>query len=127
MSKKYLWKFYWDCGRNGDLEGLFVATEQEIQILIGKHANFGEVLGKHSEIYGTIEEDDIEKIDLDSKAIEKVILILGETWSGYNPLDYVRYDCSRCEDSYSTEDLYKINEKDVCWDCLTEEERKTIE
>jgi len=106
---------------------MFVATEQEVQNVIGKHANFGEVLGKHSEIYGTIEENEIEKVDLDSKTVEKVSFILGETWSGYNPLNYVHYDCIRCGRSYLPDDLYEATEGDVCWNCLTEDEKETIE
>lgn len=38
MMEKYLWKFYWDCGRQGDLEGLFVAKENEIINAIDKYA-----------------------------------------------------------------------------------------
>jgi hypothetical protein len=36
MSQKYLWSFYWDCGRSGSLEGLFVATEKEIEEATGQ-------------------------------------------------------------------------------------------
>lgn len=43
---KYLYKFHWDCGRNGDLQGLFVATEDEVKDAIGSEAYFGEVLGE---------------------------------------------------------------------------------
>ena len=86
---KYLWRFCWDCGRMGEVEGLFVATENEIQDAIGKNVYFGEILGKHSEVYGTLEENDLEKINLDSESTEKVAQFLGNTWSGYNPLEYI--------------------------------------
>lgn len=86
---KYLWRFYWDCRRNGEVEGLFVATENEIQNAIGKNVYFGEILGKHSEVYGILEEDDLEKINLDSVSTERVAKFLGDTWSGYNPLEYI--------------------------------------
>lgn len=118
--KRFLWKFYWDCGRQGDLEGIFVATEKEVNDLIGKDVNFGEVLGKHSEVYGTIEKDEITKIDLDSETVEKVTKVLGETWSGYNPLGYVRYDCEKCGCSYS-EDEFNI-ELNICSCCEFEEQ-----
>lgn len=85
--ENYLWKFYWDCGRQGSMRGLFVATEAEIKNILGKEVYFGEVLGKHSEIYGTIEEGEITKVDLDSETVEKVSEILGYTWYGYNPLE----------------------------------------
>lgn len=99
--ERYLWKFGWDCGRNGEVEGLFVATEEIIQNAIDKEVNFGEILGKHSEIYGTLEMYDLEKLDLDSETVEKVTKLLGETWSGYNPLNYVHYNCAKCGCSYS--------------------------
>lgn len=86
---RYLWKFYWDCGRMGSVEGLFVATEDEVRAAIGKHVYFGEILGKHSDIFGDIDEGDIQKLDLDSNTVEKVTALLCETWSGYNPLQYL--------------------------------------
>jgi len=86
---KYLWKFYWDCGRMGEVEGLFIATENEIQNAIGKNIYFGEILGKHSEVYGTLDENDLEKINLDNVSIERVAELLGDNWSGYNPLEYI--------------------------------------
>ena len=89
MEEKYLWRFNWDCGRQGELEGLFVATEQEVKSLIGQEVYFGEVLGKHSEIFGTIEENEVKKVDLDSETVEKVTKVLGDIWSGYNPLEYL--------------------------------------
>jgi hypothetical protein len=112
---KYLYKFHWDCGRMGDLETLFVATEDEIKDLIGRDTNFGEVLGKHSEIYGTIEEKDITKIDLDPETVEKVSKILGITWSGYSIFDYVKYECPICGDKVRGEEWdYDFNRCNYC-------------
>jgi hypothetical protein len=85
----YLWKFYWDCGRSGEVEGLFVATEDEVNAVIGQGVYFGEILGKHSEVRGTIDEGEITKVNLDTETVEKVSKILGSTWSGYNPLEYL--------------------------------------
>lgn len=68
---KKLWKFCWDdpyCF----LGGLFVATDKEIENIIGRQAYFGEVGGKHSEIYGIIEEDDIELVTTDQRIIETI-------------------------------------------------------
>lgn len=86
--KRYLWKFGWDCGRQGEIEGLFVATEDEVNNLIGKHVYFGEALGKHSEVSGTIEAGEIKKVEIDSELVEKVAMVLGNNWNGYNPLSY---------------------------------------
>lgn len=48
-----------------------------------------EIQCKHSEVYGTIEESEITKIHLDFETVKKVTALLGETWSGYNPFDYI--------------------------------------
>ena len=86
---KKLYKFYWDCGRMGELEGLFVAESDEIKELMGKEIVFGEVLGKHSEIYGHLEENDVTILSEDQDFIEKLVAIVGGTTiSGYNPIDY---------------------------------------
>jgi len=118
--EKYLWKFEWDCGRQGTLEGLFVATKEEVQSLIGKQVNFGEVLGKHSEVYGTIEEGEVTMIILDAKTVEKVAKILGDTWSGYNPLYYIHYKCPKCGCSYHSDEFDM--EKNLCEYCARESE-----
>lgn len=89
MEKNYLWNFSWDCGRMGCVEGLFVATESEVGSVIGKEVYFGEILGKHSEVYGMIEEGEITKVDVSSHAVEEVAKHLGYRWSGYCPLDYI--------------------------------------
>jgi len=96
---KSLWKFYWDCGRSGEVEGLFTATEDEVKEIIGKNAYFGEILGKHSDVYGTIEENEVAKIDINPEIVKVITEKLGKTWCGYNPLDYVQYECSVCGES----------------------------
>ena len=86
---KKLYSFCWECGRMGDLEGLFIAEENEVKKLIGKEIYFGEVLGKHSEIYGDLEEKDITVKSDDQEFIAKLREIIGrDTISGYNPINY---------------------------------------
>lgn len=86
---KKLYKFHWDCGRMGDLDGIFVADEAEINRLIGKEIYFGEVLGKHSEVFGTLEKNELEILSDDQSMIEKLVSAVGRnTISGYNPIDY---------------------------------------
>lgn len=114
---KYLWRFHWDCGRQGEVEGLFVATEEEIKNAIGEEVNFGEILGKHSEIYGPIEEGEITKVDLDSETVNKVTEILGYTWSGYDPLRFIKHECSVCGDIYNGDDMELIDGKWICYHC----------
>lgn len=88
-EKKILVKFRWDCGRQGKLEGLFVCTEEDRQKLIGKHVYFGEVLGKHSEIAGTIEESELTVLSEDQEKINWLTSVTGCNVSGRNPFDYL--------------------------------------
>lgn len=91
-----LYEFYWDCGRNGELEGIFLATQEKVNALIGKEVYFGEVLGKHPEIYGTIKKEDI-KLVTDNQDFLIMAFDLGVCLeSGYNPFDY--YTCRECEE-----------------------------
>lgn len=103
----------------GEVSGLFVATEDEINKSIGKEVYFGEILGKHSEIYGTLEEDDIEKINLDSVSVTKVLENLGKTWSGFNPLDYTQHICEKCRQKVYGEEFNL--EANRCYYCMENE------
>ncbi|WP_394910517.1 DUF4406 domain-containing protein [uncultured Robinsoniella sp.] len=69
--KECLWKFYWDCGRQGSVEGIFKATKEEVDAAIGKEVYFGEILGKHSEIYGIIEDGEIDFISDDPLIVKQ--------------------------------------------------------
>jgi hypothetical protein len=131
--EKFLWRFYWDCGRSGDLSGLFVATEQEVKSAIGQHVSFGEVLGKHSDVYGTLIEGEIIKVDVSPEAVEEVFNVLGDTWSGFNPLDYVDVQCGniidgdRCEEIGNKEDMDagEIEGYDwLCYSCYRDKKRE---
>ena len=85
---KNLYKFYWYCGRMGNLEGLFIAEESEVQEIIEKEVYFGEVLGRHSEVYGKIRESDITLVSDDQEKVAWLENLLGNSVSGYNPFDY---------------------------------------
>ena len=112
--KECLWSFYWDCGRNGELEGLFKATKNEVQNAIGKTAYFGEVLGKHSDIYGTIEEREIQLVSDDP------MKVISSTESGFNPLNYIEYHCEKCDcDCMACEYDTEMN---MCYDCAEKAE-----
>lgn len=88
--KKVIYRFYWDCGRSGSVEGIFVADEKYMQEALGKDVYFGEILGKHSEIHGKLEEGDIEALTSNQIFIRQFMDILGEDFCvGYNPLDYI--------------------------------------
>jgi hypothetical protein len=88
---KKLFKFEWDCGRMGIVDGLFIATEKEVDNLIGKEIYLGDALGKHSDISGTIEANEIKILGVS----QDVVLELekqGNTLCGYNPLEYIETD-----------------------------------
>jgi hypothetical protein len=90
---KKLIQFYADCGRMGDLEGVFIDTEENLREIIGKKVDFGECLGKHSEIIIEMEESMFTLTTLP----EDVIGLLEEVkiTSGFNPItewEYYRED-----------------------------------
>lgn len=78
-----------DFGRMGELNGVFVCEKQELVDLIAseKEIYFGEVLGKHSEIYEVMRDGYFEEVTTDANFIE-----LFEKYglsNGYNPFDYL--------------------------------------
>lgn len=85
---KKLYKLHIDCGRMGNIEGLFIAEENEVQNIIGKTVWFGEILGKHSDISVKLEESSIREITNDWNYIQWMLEVFGPTISGYNPLEY---------------------------------------
>ncbi len=88
MRKVFLYKFHWDCGRMGDLEGLFFASPEEVEELEGKEVYFGEVLGKHSEVFGIIEPGEISIVqNITEETRKELFSAFGETVSGYNPVE----------------------------------------
>ena len=102
MTQK-LWKFYWDCGRMGYLDGLFIASQEDVNEAVGHNIYFGEVLGKHSDISGTLEKYDLEEVDIGSEAVAKILLAFGSnTLSGYNPLEV--YQEAKEEGQYDDEE-----------------------
>lgn len=86
---EFLWRFHVDCGRHGSIESLFVATEAEIENLIGKTVYFGEILGKHSDVSVTVDRDEVQRMAVSPQAVAEVVGVLGKTWSGRNPLVYL--------------------------------------
>ena len=105
-----LYKFYWDCGRQGDVEGIFKAKKSFVKSVIGNEVYFGEILGKHSEVYGTLEEGDLIILSEDS------LVVMNTPESGYNPLEYMQFECSICKCDMGIEEL-SDEEKCICYDC----------
>lgn len=85
---KKLYKFYWDCGRQGCISGLFISTDEELGKHWGTELYFGECLGKHSEIYGVLEKHDVTEVCDDAAFIDMFSKCIGESF-GKNPLNYL--------------------------------------
>lgn len=86
---KAIYKLNFDCGRSGSLYGIFTAEVSKMNGLIqsGAEVYFGEVLGKHSDVSGPIEESDITLISRDSKVV--ALFEKHQMATGFNPFDYI--------------------------------------
>jgi hypothetical protein len=68
----------------GLLVGLFVATEEEVEGILGKDVHFGEVLGKHSDIYATMDKSMFVLVSIDQSILDTFTSSIGT-----NPFDYL--------------------------------------
>ena len=110
---RHLYEFRWDCSRMGRLLGLFVAEEKEVEDAIGKQVYFGEVLGKHSEIEGELEKDDVCIKSSDENFINQFVEIIGMSF-GRNPLEYIRETCEVCGEHFDKGELVEGNNGEKC-------------
>ena len=81
-----IYRFHQFFGRMGDLYGVFLARPEDVAAAMGRRAYFGEVLGKHSEVWCDIDAENVTMVS-DSPEAVRVVAELGLT-SGYNPLSY---------------------------------------
>ncbi len=87
---KGIYRLNVDCGRMGDVEGIFVADSEDVKGIMGKEIYFGEVLGKHSEI---VAEMNLSTIILLTDAKEAVDVVEQYDLSaGFNPFDFLGED-----------------------------------
>lgn len=77
-----LWMFEWESNYSF-IGGIFKATDEEVENVIGKEIYLGEVDGKYSEVSGTIEREEITLISDDPIVVNAVPNF------GYNPILYV--------------------------------------
>lgn len=70
----------------GELEGLFVASDEQIKNLKGKELDFGDALGKHSEICFSFDRSQIKVVSDDQEFINKFNAILPDG-VGTNPFN----------------------------------------
>ena len=94
---KALYKFYWYYGRMGNVEGFFIADIRDVANAIGKQVCFGEILGKHSDVYGTLSKGDLRVVSCDQNLIEELSKI-GLDLCGYNPLNYLEEEEESCDE-----------------------------
>lgn len=87
-NEKGIYRLYYNCGRMGELTGIFIANKEYVKVLLENKIQvyWGEVLGKHSEVYGSLDESEITLVSDSPEAI-KVIQDL-RLENGYNPFDY---------------------------------------
>lgn len=93
-------RWYSDCGRMGALEGLIALNRDGIDLInhiidTKTTVYFGEVLGKHSDVYGTLEAKEFTLLATDQKAQGVVEVMCGkfdttgiQVISGFNPIGY---------------------------------------
>jgi len=92
MLRLRLVKWEVDFNRGGRVDGLFILNDGEWgqlqdMIMQKKEIYLGEVLGKHSEIFGTVDMNEISVYSEDQVMLSKLINA-GRNLCGYNPLDY---------------------------------------
>ena len=65
-----IYRLHIDCGRSGDLTGVFSATDVQVENFIGKRFYASEALGKHSEVSGTFDPEEFTLVTQDPVAVE---------------------------------------------------------
>jgi hypothetical protein len=111
--KKGIYRFNADCGRMGNLKGVFIATNEQVKELIKSKIEvyFGEVLGKHSEICGSIEKKQVILLTDDSEAVNLVEKY--ELTSGFNPFDYTAVNFQFDNDDSDDDDSDDITIREI--------------
>lgn len=85
QDREKLYRFHWDCGRNGDISSTLLLTEREIESHVGQSVCFGEVLGKHSNVAGPFDREDLTLLTDDQDFIAKA-KTYGLVPRGLNPI-----------------------------------------
>ncbi len=86
---KAVFKLQADCGRSGNLYGLFISDTEKVKKLIENKTEvyFGEVLGKHSEVFGALDDNEIILVSSDENVVRMVEELNMKV--GFNPFDYL--------------------------------------
>lgn len=129
--KKGIYRFNANCGRSGNLTGVFIATSEQVKELIKSKIEvyFGEVLGKHSEICGSIEKKQVILLTDDSEAVTLVEKY--ELTSGFNPFNYeavnFKFDNDDSDDDLDDDDSGGITIREIIDKRLLTKKQKQVQ
>ena len=84
-----LYRFKWESHQHNPLEGLLIATPQQIEQQVGKFVYFGEILGSTQRFYGWLEAEDFEVLPVPLNTVIELRESLGNRISGVYPFDYI--------------------------------------
>ena len=113
-----LWKFDICFGRAGNIAGLFIATEKGVDFIIGSNIDFGEALGKHSEVRHQFTKKDLKTLDVSNSTVQELLKATGTRYiSGNNPFKYLyaKVICTKCRNEECGDVSYLLN--DSCSIC----------
>lgn len=103
-----LYRYYEDFGRMGSLEGMFFATDEQYDYFMGRDAYESDILGKHSEVELSFNDETVEEVKLSETTIEEMFEVLGSHVSGISPLEY--FEQWEEEDSENQDEWDEDNE-----------------
>lgn len=110
---KILVHFYESCGRMGDIECLFVTTQEQLDKAKGFDIMLGEVLGKHSEVSVTMDDDNTRVVSADQEFIDKLLAIeLPKDWGRKVPMIPIGWDLVECAEGQKAEETDPDDEEE---------------
>lgn len=94
-----------DFGRSGELTSQFNAEPELVDILLEGNITvyFGEVLGKHSEVYNTLSDDDIDEIEFTNNE-----------FGDFNPFEQSFIERDLISEKYNVDAYEYENVYDLC-------------
>lgn len=81
--KLYHFSDYYD--RSGDVEGIFTATDEHVERASGHEIYMGEIMGKHSEVITTLDDETLKAIPASTEFIEEFDRLFPHGF-GHNPV-----------------------------------------
>ena len=108
---KKLYKFYEYYGRQGEVEGMFVEFSEVVDALIKDSitVDFGEILGKHSDVSVTLSEDNLTAVSDSPEVIKVIEEHVGEF--GYNPVTRWIEDAQYVEEGEDPDPIVELHDR----------------